>query len=70
MLNGSRGRWGRCDPIATGEGVGRSPERVHIRRALDRSGRSISKAAELLGSSRKTLWEKMTPLEIPNDPDR
>lgn len=39
-------------------------ERLHIRRALDRSGRSISKTAELLGISRKTLWEKMKRLEI------
>lgn len=45
-------------------------ERVHIRRALDRSGRSISKTADLLGISRKTLWEKMKRLQIPNDPDR
>lgn len=34
-------------------------ERLHIRRALDRSGKSVSKTAELLGISRKTLWEKM-----------
>jgi len=45
-------------------------ERLHIRRALDRSGRSISKTAELLGISRKTLWEKMKRLQIPNEPDR
>lgn len=45
-------------------------ERVHIRRALDRSGRSISKTADLLGISRKTLWEKMKRLQIPNEPDR
>lgn len=45
-------------------------ERVHIRRALERSGRSISKTADLLGISRKTLWEKMKRLQIPNEPDR
>jgi DNA-binding NtrC family response regulator len=39
-------------------------ERMHIRRALDRSGRSISKTAELLGISRKTLWEKMKKLGL------
>jgi transcriptional regulator with PAS, ATPase and Fis domain len=39
-------------------------ERTHIRRALDRTGRSISTTAELLGISRKTLWEKMKRLGI------
>jgi DNA-binding NtrC family response regulator len=45
-------------------------ERQHIRRALDRAGRSISATAELLGISRKTLWEKMKRLQIPNEPER
>lgn len=39
-------------------------ERAHIRRALDRSSKSIARTAELLGISRKTLWEKMKRLEI------
>ncbi|HRH86662.1 MAG TPA: sigma-54 dependent transcriptional regulator [Rubrivivax sp.] len=39
-------------------------ERMHIRRALDRTGRSISTTADLLGISRKTLWEKMKRLGI------
>jgi DNA-binding NtrC family response regulator len=39
-------------------------ERTHIRRALDRTGRSISTTADLLGISRKTLWEKMKRLGI------
>jgi len=39
-------------------------ERLHIRRALDRSAKSVSKTAELLGISRKTLWEKMKRLGI------
>ena len=39
-------------------------ERVHIRRALDRCDGSVSRTAELLGISRKTLWEKMKRLEL------
>lgn len=39
-------------------------ERKHIRRALSRCEGSVSKTAELLGISRKTLWEKMKRLDI------
>ncbi len=39
-------------------------ERVHIGRALERCNRSIGKTAELLGISRKTLWEKMKRLGV------
>jgi DNA-binding NtrC family response regulator len=39
-------------------------ERVHIRRALHRCEGSVSRTAELLGISRKTLWDKMKRLEI------
>lgn len=39
-------------------------ERKHIRRALSRCGGSVSKTAELLGISRKTLWEKMKRLDV------
>ncbi|NDH51892.1 MAG: hypothetical protein EBY24_07860 [Betaproteobacteria bacterium] len=39
-------------------------ERVHIRRALERSSKSVSRTAELLGISRKTLWEKMKRLGV------
>lgn len=39
-------------------------ERKHIRRALSRCEGSVSKTAELLGISRKTLWEKMKRLEV------
>jgi len=39
-------------------------ERVHIRRALERAGKSVSKTADLLGISRKTLWEKMKRLGL------
>lgn len=45
-------------------------ERLHIRRALDRTSGSVSKTAELLGISRKTLWEKMKRLQIGNDASR
>ena len=39
-------------------------ERIHIQRALGRANGSVSKTAELLGISRKTLWEKMKRLRI------
>jgi DNA-binding NtrC family response regulator len=39
-------------------------ERVHIRRALNRCEGSVSRTAELLGISRKTLWEKMKRHEL------
>jgi DNA-binding NtrC family response regulator len=39
-------------------------ERQHIRHALERCERSVTKTAELLGISRKTLWEKMRRLGI------
>ena len=42
-------------------------ERRHIRNALERTGGSIMKTAELLGISRKTLWEKMKKLKVAND---
>ena len=39
-------------------------ERVHIQRALSRASGSVSKTADLLGISRKTLWEKMKRLKL------
>jgi DNA-binding NtrC family response regulator len=45
-------------------------ERRHIREALDRTGGSVMKTSELLGISRKTLWEKMKKLRISHDIDR
>jgi len=42
-------------------------ERRHIRSALDRTGGSVMKTSELLGISRKTLWEKMKKLRIGHD---
>lgn len=41
-------------------------ERRHIRNALERTGGSVMKTSELLGISRKTLWEKMKKLRIGN----
>jgi DNA-binding NtrC family response regulator len=39
-------------------------ERGHIRKALDQCAGSVGKTADVLGISRKTLWEKMKRLEI------
>lgn len=39
-------------------------ERKHIRRALRRCEGSVTRTAELLGISRKTLWEKMKRLDV------
>jgi DNA-binding NtrC family response regulator len=39
-------------------------ERLHIRRALGLANGSVSRSAELLGISRKTLWEKMKRLQV------
>jgi len=39
-------------------------ERLHIRKALNRCEGSVTKTADLLGISRKTLWEKMKRLAI------
>jgi len=39
-------------------------ERAHIRKALTRCESSVGKTADLLGISRKTLWEKMKRLAI------
>lgn len=39
-------------------------ERGHIRKALNHCEGSVGKAADVLGISRKTLWEKMKRLEI------
>jgi DNA-binding NtrC family response regulator len=39
-------------------------ERGHIRKALNECEGSVGKTADVLGISRKTLWEKMKRLEI------
>lgn len=39
-------------------------ERIHIRKALNQCEGSVGKSADILGISRKTLWEKMKRLAI------
>ncbi|MEO8652772.1 MAG: sigma-54 dependent transcriptional regulator, partial [Ramlibacter sp.] len=51
-------------PFAPLQAMVEDAERVHIRRALERSGKSVTRTAELLGISRKTLWEKMKRLGV------
>ncbi len=60
-----------ADPPTTSDGVFvplhamvEDAERRHIRSALERTGGSVMKTSELLGISRKTLWEKMKKLEM------
>ena len=43
-------------------------ERRPVRSALERTGGSGAKTSELLGISRKTLWEKMKRLRTRNEP--
>lgn len=43
-------------------------ERLHIRRALEQTKGSVGKTSDLLGISRKTLWEKMKRLGISGQP--
>lgn len=50
--------------IAPLHAVVEDAERVHIRRALARCSGSVTRTAELLGVSRKTLWEKMKRLAV------
>jgi DNA-binding NtrC family response regulator len=37
---------------------------LHIRKALSQCESSVGKTADMLGISRKTLWEKMKRLAI------
>ena len=60
-----------ADPPAGSDGVFvplhamiEDAERRHIRSALERTGGSVTKTSELLGISRKTLWEKMKKLDM------
>ena len=50
--------------ILTLQAVIEETERSHIRRALTQCESSVGKTADLLGISRKTLWEKMKRLGI------
>ena len=51
-------------PIVSLQAMVEETERKHIQRALKRCEGSVSKTADLLGISRKTLWEKMKRLVI------
>ncbi|GAB3190952.1 sigma-54-dependent transcriptional regulator [Hydrogenophaga aquatica] len=50
--------------IAPLQSVVEVAERAHIQRALTHCSGSVGKTAELLGISRKTLWEKMKKLSL------
>lgn len=52
------------DPIEPLQIILEVVERAHIRRALVHCEGSVGKTAEVLGISRKTLWEKMKKLAI------
>ena len=62
MSRGATG--GESEDIAPLHLMVEEAERRHIRRALGRCDSSVTKTAELLGISRKTLWEKMRRLKI------
>jgi DNA-binding NtrC family response regulator len=51
-------------PIVSLQAMVEETESKHIQRALRRCEGSVSKTADLLGISRKTLWEKMKRLTI------
>ena len=51
-------------PIVSLQAMVEDTERKHIQRALRRCEGSVSKTADLLGISRKTLWEKMKRMAI------
>lgn len=61
-------REGQSGPAAVAEGTlsasGASPEATRILRALERTGQSRERAAQLLGMSRVTLWRRMRELGI------
>jgi DNA-binding NtrC family response regulator len=52
------------DGIVTLQRVVETVERSHIQKALQHCEGSVGKTAEVLGISRKTLWEKMKKLAI------
>jgi len=53
-----------ADGIVTLQRVVETVERSHIQKALQHCDGSVGKTAEVLGISRKTLWEKMKRLAI------
>lgn len=54
------------DPIEPLQAILEGVERAHIRKALVHCEGSVGKTADVLGISRKTLWEKMKKLAIAN----
>lgn len=52
------------EPVVTLQVLVAETERRHIRRAMTHTGGNVSRSAELLGISRKTLWEKMKKLGV------
>lgn len=50
--------------LASLSAVVEDAERLHIRKALSQCESSVGKTADMLGISRKTLWEKMKRLAI------
>lgn len=56
---------GRDDETATLSQVRDMAERRHIVDTLNRTGGRVKEAANLLGVSRTTLWEKMKRLDVP-----
>jgi DNA-binding NtrC family response regulator len=63
---GQRTGTASSDPIEPLQIILEGVERAHIRRALVHCEGSVGKTAEVLGISRKTLWEKMKKLSIAN----
>lgn len=56
--------WLPGDGIAPLQRIVETVERSHIQKALQHCEGSVGKTAEVLGISRKTLWEKMKKLAI------
>jgi DNA-binding NtrC family response regulator len=52
------------DGIVTLQRMVETVERSHIQKALQHCDGSVGKTADVLGISRKTLWEKMKKLAI------
>ena len=63
------GRKEEPDEVPALDEVVKEAERKHILRALEAAGGKRTKAAEILGISRKTLWEKMNSLGISDNKD-
>lgn len=64
--DGPNGQSGSSEKFVPLQAMIEETERLHILRALEHEGGSVSKTAAILGISRKTLWEKMKRLGIGN----